>query len=131
MSNLFRREGLQQDTGLLRDRWNQEGSVLKSSTVYLGTSHETLFTVTAGKALFIKTITFFTGEGAGVHTTTIRDGGSGGVVKVSLAAAANTIGIQYTMVFDAPLKFETDCVAVQLAAAALSITAIGWEEDAK
>ena len=102
---LFERSGLQQDTGLLSERWGQEGSVLRSGKGFDG---QTLLTVTAGKTFYLKSVSFYITTGA-PEQTSIRDSGN---EKVGIAGSANQEAS--SIVFSAPIAFTTK-VALPLA----------------
>ncbi len=116
---LFERGGLQQDTGLLRERWNQEGVTGKSAFVSVFNAAATLMTVTAGKSFYMKSISFYCDN---IATRTMRDG-----TNTLLGLAAGTANTQYDVVFNAPLKFDTD-VNITSAGGTWKVTVVGWEE---
>ena len=115
---LFERGGLQQDTGLLSERWGQQGSNIKNlvSTVN-GTS--TMATVTAGKSLFISQITVSNSwpGGTGVLVT------DAAVTKFQIGVPGDT---NETITFNTPLKFTTNVRVTTSLMTQVNMT--GWEE---
>ena len=122
---LFERGGLENDTGLLKERWGQDGSELVN-LVYSGHVDTTLHTVTAGKRLFIKTITVTNGSTTSGGAS-VKDGGSGGTVKAGLRVG-NTMGTYNDMTFDSPLFFDTDVYMDMFVGGSINVTITGWEE---
>lgn len=123
--SLFRPSGLEQDTGLLRDRWGQDGSSI-FNIVFVSSIDATVYTVTAGKRLFISSIVI-SEDGAGGDGA-LFDGGAGGTQKFDFSnpGAKGTIGFNLST----PLYFDTDVYYNEGAACSGSITLTGWEEDA-
>jgi len=119
---LFRNEGLEQDTGRLSERWGQDGSDIKN-LYRVTTSSGTVYTVTAGKRLFIVSlIVEEDGDGDG----SLSDGGAGGTVKFSYAfAAAGNLPVN----FSSPIYFDTDVFFTEVAGSTGSISLYGWEES--
>ena len=120
---LFERSGLQQDTGLLRERWNQEGSTITDGTATHdgASSTETILTVSAGKTFYCKLILFTNGatSGAAINLT-VKYG------STTKAIAVVPIGTTQQLVLESPLAFSTD---VNVTSPGIwSITAVGWEE---
>ena len=114
---LFEKQGLEQTTGEMAERWNQEGSNIITAT---GADGTTLHTVTAGKKAYIKSITF-TGDLAGVGAVCpIKDNTT---LVIKYADENNT----YSLTFDSPLVFETSIVA-DGTTGVFSVTVSGWEE---
>lgn len=124
---LFEHTGLEQDTGLLSERWGQEGSeVINTSTST--SSDVTLRTVTAGKVFYVTTV-FVSVIGGGSGNFDLRDGGLGGSVRFGMVAGATDDN--ETVFFTTPLKFETDVFYNETGASGSRyITLSGWEEDA-
>ena len=119
---LFQAGPLQQDSGDLSERWGQDGSVLVN--VAGGSASATIYTVTAGKTLYVKTI-FMSSQSSGVTLAYLRDGGSGGTIKF-----AHTFKNQYTGLpgtIEVPLAFTTD-VYLDGSGDEFGYTLIGWEE---
>lgn len=120
---LFERGFLEQDTGLLRERWDQEGSTYVTATdsFNFGTpSDQTVHTVTAGKVFYAKQLVLAL-ESASV-TVTIKDNGT------ALATIKPTeTGFIWT--FSTPLKFSTEA-EWNCSGGNNTITLIGWEEAA-
>ena len=120
---LFERTGLQQDTGLLRERWNQEGSTITDGTATHdgASSTETILTVSAGKTFYCKLIVFTNSAGSGAAVSlTVKDG--------STVKAIAEIPFETTrdLPLASPLAFSTD---VNVTSPGIwSITAVGWEE---
>jgi len=125
-SNLFPRTGLEQDSGLLSERWGQEGSIVWSHVGEVD-ADATIHTVTAGKVLFLSSITVSTYGSAG--RVNFLDGGAGGTNKLQLEISA-TAAITDTTYFNTPLKFATDIYQNETNDPDAYITMTGWEEDA-
>ena len=118
--SLFKPTGLEQDTGLLKERWDQTGSVVKNitkSTVTAGTA----YTVTAGKRLYVSFVAVSdTGTGAG----SIRDT-SGGADKLQWKfGSAGTLQFSPPV----PLFFDTEVYYDESSASGGTISITGWEE---
>ncbi len=126
MGNLFDRGGLQQDTGLISERWGQEGSEPVNISVNRD-SDGTVYTVTAGKTLYIKSMLVSNRTGtAGSYV--LKDGGSGGTQRVA-HQMTNVVGTGDPMTFDSPLIFETDIYFDEDATGvSIYLTLTGWEE---
>ncbi len=125
---LFQPTGLENDTGLLRDRWGQDGSEHKQFYYDGGAGSSTVYTVTTGKVLYINTI-FIGGaddSGAGIN---LKDGGAGG--DVIIQAFRPRILSEYVQIdLPTPIKFETDVYSGTSQAGDADVTLIGWEEEA-
>jgi len=119
LNNLFDRGGLQQETGLLRERWGQDGSNLVSAGDLI--TNDTLITVSAGKTLFISQVTF-SGRGTS-QTMNLRDGGIGGDIRFRSFIFES---LTQTVMFQSPLKFETSLYANNTGDIEVSVS--GWEE---
>ena len=122
--DLFQRTGLEQDTGILSERWGQEGSDLISpfgSFDLIGSGFETIYTVTTGKIFYVKTIHFLI-ETAGAITISDSDH----VTKLQIKTPATTQSQVLELV--TPLAFTTQ-VDIGYNAQKMSITFVGWEEN--
>ena len=121
---LFERSGLQQDTGLLRERWNQDGSIVKSATGSGDNTTVTILTVSTGKAFYCKNMIFRQENNPGVSPITcdIKDDTTPKVLVNSLG------GETIQGVFPAPVKFLTS--VKMTVTGTWSVTVVGWEEDA-
>ena len=120
MANLFTPTGLEQDTGLLKERWAQDGSTLITVQNTVTTAGSALYTVTAGK-------TFYLGQAIAYHqlvdkTMTILDNATKKVEWATGGTLAAT-----TMNFDPPIAFVTS-VNVDTNTNSGEITFTGWEE---
>lgn len=125
MGFLFERGGLEQDTGRIAERWNQEGSELKSAATSFTTTAGVILTVSAGKKFYMKTLSFQCGNGASTNDT-LTDG-SGGTLKMYLQSLAAD-GL-YSINFDTPVAFTTSVYHTS-ASGIWKFTVTGWEEDA-
>ena len=115
-TQLFERGLLEQETGVLADRWGQPGSTpVNAFTSVTATLH----TVTTGKKLYITCITVVDNGAIGVAE--LKDGGAGGTVKIKIRTPADTTAV---VVLSTPLIFETDVLATTGA----DVTITGWEE---
>lgn len=115
---LFGARPLEQDTGVLAPRYLQEGSTIVNEHV-TNPNNTTLYTVTAGKTLYVNTITIGEITG-GNNTITVADNAT---TLTILAVPANQ---QTTIQFATPLKFGT---SVKLPSnTACEFTISGWEE---
>ena len=119
---LFQTGPLQQDSGDLSERWGQDGSVIVN--VAGGSQSTTIYTVTAGKTFYVKTV-FMNSLSAGVSLVYLRDGGSGGTIKFSYTFIEQYDGLPSTI--EVPLVFTTD-VYLDGNSDAFGYTLIGWEE---
>lgn len=119
---IFSPEGLYNDIGKLNERWAQDGSEIIN---ILGdnVSNETVYTVTAGKKLFVKCI-FFDSAIAGDVSADLRDGGAGGTGKIDFHVLQDDT---YMATFEVPLVFETSIYINSTGDVDLTIT--GWEEN--
>lgn len=124
MANLFTRGGLQQGSGLLNERWAQQGSVLVNAGGAYG-GDNTVHTVTAGKVCYIKTV--YIGSTNGQASPFYLRDGNGGSVKLRDVAPAS--GDYQTIVFDVPLKFETSVYYDEYGTGSVDLTVSGWEEQ--
>lgn len=120
---LFKQSGLEQDTGLLKDRWAQDGSDIKVLT-HNGTASGTVYTVTAGKRLYVNSIYI----GAAYQGNWfLKDNSTDKLVYVNNPSAYEN----ETLVFDPPLFFDTSVEYVEnVAVTSMIITINGWEEEA-
>lgn len=128
MADLFKRTGLEQDTGLLRERWDQEGSESMSATGSVTTtaSPTTLLTVTAGYVFYCKAIVVNSDEAAGTPAgVTIRDDTTN---KMTIYVD-KTYGSLIPNL-PSPIKFETDVNILSVSNNDTNVTVIGWEERA-
>lgn len=121
---LFERTGLEQDTGLLKERWGQEGSEIVNISEANVSSDTSLYTVTTGKVLYIKQIFFV--DASGLTGEFYLKDGSGGSTKFTGNTYANNGS--YSLVFDAPLKFEDSVYFDEAVGVGVNITLSGWEE---
>jgi hypothetical protein len=124
-SGLNETPGLYDDIGSLKERWAQEDSTVFNLTTDF-TSDKTIYTVTAGKRLYIKNI-FCQGAGT-TGNFELRDGGAGGTMKISIYEPASAQEPQ-TIYFEVPLYFDTDIYCNEGGACNGYITLTGWEED--
>jgi len=85
----------------------------------------TLYTVTAGKTLYIKNIQF--NVGATATAVGVRDGGGAGTRKWTTGAAG--VNANYSLNFDSPLTFKTN-VAITDTSVGINFwfNFTGWEE---
>jgi hypothetical protein len=120
LADLFQKTGLEQDTGLLKERWDQDGStyVTATDTFNFGTpSDQTIHTTTAGKTFYAKQLMF---SGTAAVVCTIKDN-STAIMTITFP----TTGEFYN--FTTPLKFSTSAVW-NCDAGTNTITLVGWEE---
>jgi len=124
--SLFRPSGLEQDTGVLRDRWGQDGSEIKNFSKDISTSG-VVVTVTAGKRLFVSSVIIAGYGSAGVGAGQLKDG-SGGSVRLSyyIPSSESTV----TIPISTPLYFDTELYYNEVNASVGTMTLQGWEEDA-
>lgn len=128
-NSLFKTQGLEQDTGLLKSRWAQDGSSLKSFNITIGGADATVYTVTAGKRLHIDYIVYVINPTSSAETCYLRDG-TGGTIKFSFNLPANpTNSLNFTL--PTPIYFDTSLYFDQVGTAGSGeIYLTGWEEDA-
>lgn len=120
---LFERSGVEQDTGLLKPRYLQDGSVLINISVGSVTD-DTIYTVTAGKTLYITSLTVK----SNTNTSWIRlmDDTITGTLKFD--AGALVAEETYTYTFSSPLFFNVDIVGNTSGSASFDVSLQGWEE---
>jgi len=124
MADLFQRGGLENDTGLLRERWQQEGSELITGTI----SHngaagdETILTVTAGKVFYCKQIFVANEDASNPEVLTIKDNTTAKITISTQASSGQEVNL------DSPIKFSTS-VFLNGPAGVYSVTVAGWEEE--
>ena len=125
--NIFgERQGLSDGSGDGSERGGQPGSELVS--VYNSSvEDETIYTVTTGKSLYIKTIIIREAEFGEINFfAEFRDGGSGGTTKIRVATPEDVDGGTTTLELNTPLEFGTD---VYINSGSIgAVTIIGWEE---
>ena len=125
MGMLFEKGPLQQDTGLLNERWGQDGSKIVNISTTLGNVGATVYTVTTNKKLFVKSIIIITTSADG-DSFTLKDG-SAGTNRLSYELPT-TIGIANTVVFDTPIIFEDAIYYNPSGGPNININITGWEE---
>ena len=122
--DLFQRGPLQQETGALAERWQQDGSSiinLNGANLSVAT---VLHTVSANKKFYVKSITLSV-QGTGDQTLVVfRDGGGSGTERFRGWGDKFGNG-QYS--FGVPLEFVDD-VHVTPTIANANVTITGWEE---
>lgn len=127
--SLFKPSGLEQDTGLLKDRWGQDGSTIVNISTYVDNSDPTvtLYTVTAGKRLYINTIVL--SDSSGDIIILLKDGGVGGVQKFSLRnITADDAALPINL--PTPIYFDTDIYCDGTGLTNMLVNLYGWEERA-
>ena len=121
LNSLFPREGLYNDVGTLNPRYNQDGADI-INIFGNGVDDEIIYTVTAGKRLFI--------------TSAVLDTAAVGNVSAQLKdAQVGAVKIEFNLTdpqtsyanFDTPLYFDTSVYIASTNAADITLT--GWEED--
>lgn len=121
---LFKNQGLQQD-GLLRERWAQEGSTQVDATAGFTNEHGDVYTVTAGKVLYVTNVIVGNLDtGTDAATISIEDDTTP-VMAFRLAA-----GQSFETNPSTPYKFLTSfSVTATGASASCQVSFSGWEED--
>jgi len=122
--NLFDRGPLPQTDGVIAERWQQDGSSPVSVTDTIQIS-ETVYTVSAGKKLFVKSI-IVNNKDSGNANYNLKDGGSGGTVKFSFSTQSNS---NNAFVFDVPIIFDTNIYCTSTGTNDIYLTVTGWEES--
>jgi len=125
MKNLFPSGPLEQETGLLRERWGQDGSTLLNLFELTLTADTTMHTVTAGKTAYINQIIVSVVTATAGDGLTIRDNATD---KFKLQLGVGSIEETFVINFSSPLKFETSIEAVESGAISVQLTMVGWEE---
>lgn len=121
LNSLFPREGLLNDVGTLKQRWGQDGSEIMN-IFGNGVDDEIIYTVTAGKRLFVTSLVLDT-AGVGNVSAQLKDA-VGGDIKIEW----NLTDPQTLIVnLDTPLYFDTNVYIVSTNAADVTLT--GWEEN--
>ena len=130
---LFTRPGLYDDTGLLSERWGQEGSTVVGINDAIADNGgagqtEVFYTVTSGKKLLVSQIIVSHAQSWDVSLM-VRDSGTD---KQNLIEALLLIGTQQIYNFGVPLVFLTNFEIRENGGTAGSsaFTITGWEEDA-
>jgi hypothetical protein len=118
---LFQKTGLEQDTGLLAERWGQDGSAAK--TLNGGTS--TLYTVTAGKTFYATSFVVSSYNIENIETISLMDGAT---EKFSFQYPASALAQTFTFNFSTPIPFVTDVDVDVTGDNFTNNTVIGWEE---
>jgi len=125
MRNIFPRRGLEQETGLLSERWGQDGSTLLNLFELTLTADTTMHTVTAGKTAYINQIIVSVVSATASDGLTIRDNATN---KFKLQLEVASIGETFVINFSSPLKFETSIEAIESGDISVQLTMVGWEE---
>lgn len=123
--SLFGAGGLEQDSGRISERWGQEGgeniSIIAGWTGASGSV--VVYTVTAGKILYITSITI------GVVSPVVGSINIFDNVDSKFAITDLAHNAMYTFTFDTPLKFETNLRFVEASTGGSgTFTFVGWEE---
>lgn len=119
---LFQRSGLEQESGIMSERWGQEGSeIINIADSSAGSGGETMLTITAGKTGYI-TAVIFQGDGVSASTVQIKDNAT---VRLYVQIGANDV-FRYEP--KTPLKFETSIV-FDSSSGNISVNMHGWQED--
>ena len=121
---------------LQRERWNQTGSVIFNLVTDEDDDGASIFTCTAGKDGYIKSITISCAENrAATSYFYLKDGGSGGVERFRTNFADQDIhaesaydGWTVTFNFPVPLYFGTDIYVVMQGTYDYDLSIQGWEE---
>lgn len=129
MSFLFQPSPLEQNTGVIPERWGQDECEVVNFSQSLNSS-ETLLTVTAGKVLYIKSIFITNGTSAAAGDWSLKDGGSSGDVRLKQQMNA-VVGDSWNLNFEVPIKFETDVYFGVGSTVSITMSFTGWEEPAK
>lgn len=123
---MFPQLGLQDDIGLLKDRWAQEGSDLINIQYNPG-SDATVYTVSTGKRLYIQALLVMT-PAAGRDSFAIKDGVAG---DIKVAVSYGTVqGDTTSITFNPPIFFDSEVYNDEIGDARGDCTLTGWEEDA-
>ena len=120
-NSLFPSLPLEQGTGVISERWGQEGNEI-INIIGDNVQDELIYTVTSGKRLFIKSI-MMDYAAAGTDSGQLRDG-NGGTVKIDFHVFDDQNPQMY--VFDTPLYFDSGIWIVGTLDVDISLT--GWEE---
>lgn len=126
-NTLFPRDGLYNEDGTLKERWQQDGSALINLS-FDNNSDRTIYTVTAGKILYVTSV-FVTVTGVAGDGWLLRDNGIGGTTRLQ-ATNSTTKGTNYQITCNPPLKFETDVYNVESGTCNSHVSLTGWEENA-
>ena len=127
LKGLFEREGLEQDTGLLKERWGQGGSnIVKTYDSYDHSDGAVVqHTITTGKKLYIKEVHFAVDEAFDVLLTIRENSGSPATIVTFTTLAIGN----YVYTYDVPLVFDVDISLYNTSATGhVYATLIGWEE---
>jgi hypothetical protein len=125
MADLFARGPLEQETGLLRERWGQEGSTIVNASIST-TIDATVVTVTAGKVIYINSLLMSCSANAATNSFVFKDGDTGTIVFRDTAKME--VGGNLVYNFPTPLKFETSVYFDGAADITWNINMQGWEE---
>lgn len=121
---IFEKPGLYDDSGLISERWGQDGSTVKNFVFSVlstdGTTTE--YTVTSGKTLYVKQVIVST-QANWNGALQIKDSGT---VKIILDTLAEGFVV---LNFETPLQFNTSLVSFETGSTGDSdFTVTGWEE---
>lgn len=130
---LFERDALRDDTGLQRERWAQEGSVIVNvvEDLFNPSVTKTVYTVTAGKKLYVTDVTVqITACSGGANGAFQLRDGSGGTDVIIINTEHYTGGEILTFNLKTPLLFTTSVYYKfnESGTANSYITISGWEE---
>jgi len=124
--DLFQKEGLYNEVGLLKERWAQDGSTLINVfSAFLASSGDvTAYTVTSGKTLYVSQITIICYQQFTLGCA-IKDNAT---TKLSFGANSIVIGT-LVLNFGVPLQFDTSIVLNDWGGNGMAgVTIVGWEE---
>ena len=119
--DLFQSGGLEQNTGVISERWNQSGSVPVSQNLSATTTPQATFTVTAGKTFYMTDASAY--DTASTTNRVLFEDDSTSKLSIAIGAA-NTI---YPAVFRAPIAFTTNVTLTADENSAVVFFS-GWEE---
>ena len=130
---LFKPSGLQQDTGLLSERWGQQGSNiinLEGNEIQFYVDGSLLYTVSANKTLYVSQFIISIEEAlASSSFLYLKDGLThSGADRLRIESGGVVIGDHLIFNFKTPLKFETGIFGRRGNTEDFQWNIVGWEE---
>jgi len=125
MANLLGNNTILSDRSEISERWGQDGSEVVN-IAYDNAVDQTIYTVTAGKTLFIKSLFIVVMDNSATTWIQLKDA-TGGSIRWLWESAANSKFTYISLTLDAPLVFNTE-VYVNSNTLHYDVNLTGWEE---
>lgn len=120
---MFPKPGLYNNEGSLRERWGQGANdlIAVSDNTLID---ESMYTVTAGKRLFVKTVVVKDAAASATCYARFKDAvGGADLLTVSIIGS----GVEKALTLDVPIAFDTEVYIGT--GTAVDVSIVGWEED--